>query len=80
MAGSKRPSFLKRQKEQKRLARAAEKRESKRLKKQARAAGHQGGENDNILDDDQALEPIELDDAGAEEPDADAETETETQH
>lgn len=33
-----RPSFLKRQKEQKRLARAAEKRESRRLKRQAAAA------------------------------------------
>ena len=34
VAGNKRPSFLKRQKEQKRLARAAEKRDARRLKKQ----------------------------------------------
>ena len=39
MAGSKRPSFLKRQKEQQRLARAVEKRESKVAKKQAKADG-----------------------------------------
>ena len=37
MAGSKRPSFLKRQKEQKRLARAQEKREARRARKQAKA-------------------------------------------
>jgi hypothetical protein len=36
MAGNKRPSFLKRQKEQARLARAAEKREARRLKKHSR--------------------------------------------
>ena len=39
MAGSKRPSFLKRQKEQARLARAAEKRETRRARKHAKAAG-----------------------------------------
>ena len=39
MAGSKRPSFLKRQKEQARLARAAEKREARRARKHAKAAG-----------------------------------------
>ncbi|HEX7077097.1 MAG TPA: hypothetical protein VF363_01615, partial [Candidatus Eisenbacteria bacterium] len=33
MAGKRRPSFLKRQKEQKRTARAAEKQEARRLKK-----------------------------------------------
>jgi len=36
VAGSKRPSFLKRQKEQKRLARAAEKREARRKKKESK--------------------------------------------
>jgi len=36
VAGNKRPSFLKRQKEQKRTARAAEKREARRIKKQGR--------------------------------------------
>lgn len=39
MAGSKRPSFLKRQKEQARLARATEKREARRARKHAKAAG-----------------------------------------
>lgn len=39
MAGSKRPSFLKRQKEQARLARAAEKREARRARKHAKASG-----------------------------------------
>jgi hypothetical protein len=39
MAGSKRPSFLKRQKEQARLARAAEKRETRRARKHAKASG-----------------------------------------
>ena len=36
MAGNKRPSFLKRQKEQARLARATEKREARRVKKHSR--------------------------------------------
>jgi hypothetical protein len=44
VAGTKRPSFLKRQKEQKRMAKAQEKRETRRMKKQAtaemREAGH----------------------------------------
>jgi len=39
VAGNKRPSFLKRQKEQARAARATEKREAKRLKKERKAAG-----------------------------------------
>ena len=39
MAGNKRPSFLKRQKEQKRLERAAEKREARVRKREARANG-----------------------------------------
>jgi hypothetical protein len=39
MAGTKRPSFLKRQKEQQRLARAVEKRETKAARKQAKADG-----------------------------------------
>lgn len=37
MAGSKRPSFLKRQKEQQRLARATEKREARRARKHAKS-------------------------------------------
>ena len=36
MAGNKRPSFLKRQKEQARLARANEKRDARRVKKHSR--------------------------------------------
>jgi hypothetical protein len=36
MAGNKRPSFLKRQKEQARLARATEKRDARRVKKHSR--------------------------------------------
>ncbi len=39
MAGSKRPSFLKRQKEQARLARAAEKREARLARRHAKANG-----------------------------------------
>ena len=38
MAGRKRPSFLKRQKEQGRLARAAEKREARRARKHDKAS------------------------------------------
>lgn len=37
MPGKQRPSFLKRQKEQKRLARAAAKREERRVRKQGKA-------------------------------------------
>jgi hypothetical protein len=39
VAGSRRPSFLKRQKEQKRRARATEKRETRLARKRAQAAG-----------------------------------------
>ena len=39
VAGVQRPSFLKRQKEQKRAAKAEQKREAKRLNKLAKAAG-----------------------------------------
>jgi hypothetical protein len=39
LARNQRPSFLKRQKEQKRNERAAEKREARRLKRKARADG-----------------------------------------
>ncbi len=38
MPGKSRPSFLKRQKEQKRVERATEKREARRLKKRGKAA------------------------------------------
>ncbi len=39
LAGNKRPSFLKRQKEQQRQARAVEKREVRKARKQAKADG-----------------------------------------
>jgi hypothetical protein len=39
MAGDRRPSFLKRQKEQSRLAKAAKKREAKEARKQAKIEG-----------------------------------------
>ena len=51
MAGSRRPSFLKRQKEQARLARATEKREARRAKKHAKAQGLTPSES---MDDDLA--------------------------
>lgn len=38
MAGNKRPSFLKRQKEQQRQARATQKREARRARKQAKSS------------------------------------------
>ncbi len=44
VAGSKRPSFLKREKEQRRLARAVAKREARRARKQAKAAQVAGSE------------------------------------
>jgi hypothetical protein len=59
MAGSKRPSFLKRQKEQARLARATEKREARRARKHAKANGL---ESADAQDGD--LEPM----MGSEEP------------
>lgn len=54
MAGSRRPSFLKRQKEQKRLARAVEKREARRARKQAKALETAGAEPSQL-----PAEPIE---------------------
>ena len=50
MAASKRPSFLKRQKEQQRAARALEKREAKRARKQAKLAGVPDTEGPEPLD------------------------------
>lgn len=44
MAAKKRPSFLKRQKEQQRLARAAEKREARRARKQGGGMEIAGGD------------------------------------
>jgi hypothetical protein len=54
MAGKNRPSFLKRQKEQQRTARALEKREARRLNKRARTTEvEDGGEPEA------AVEPVE---------------------
>jgi hypothetical protein len=50
MAASKRPSFLKRQKEQQRAARALEKREAKRARKQAKLTGGPDVEGPEPLD------------------------------
>ena len=55
MAGSKRPSFLKRQKEQARLARATEKREARRARKHAKANGLDQAEG---TDADMEMEPL----------------------
>lgn len=66
MAGSKRPSFLKRQKEQARLARAAEKREARRARKLAKANGLTPAEE---AENEAELEPL----AEGEEPAADEE-------
>ena len=44
MAASRRPSFLKRQKEQKRLARSLEKREARQARRRARAESQQDPE------------------------------------
>lgn len=67
MAGGNRPSFLKRQKEQARLARAAEKRETRRARKHAKAQGLVPAE-----ESDDVLTP--MDEANA-EADADAQGE-----
>lgn len=76
MAASRRPSFLKRQKEQARLARANEKREAKRLRKHAKA-NRTEAESD-------ILDPASLDSPddgimGGDEPEETEETE-ETPH
>lgn len=63
MAGSKRPSFLKRQKEQQRIARANEKREVRRARKHAKSLGlTEPGEGDGT---DAMLEPTEMGDDAA---------------
>lgn len=56
MAVSKRPSFLKRQKEQQRLARAVEKRVNRQARKQARADDPSGGDP---IDDMQPMDGTE---------------------
>ena len=63
VAGSKRPSFLKRQKEQQRLARAAEKREARRARKLAKATAAAKPETPEAAEP-QPAEPQEAEDAG----------------
>jgi hypothetical protein len=48
MAGNKRPSYLKRQKEQQRMARAAEKREERRQRKAPKGEGELDGNKDDL--------------------------------
>ena len=64
MAGNKRPSFLKRQKEQQRMARAAEKRESRRLRKQAKRELDEAPALDLDPDPEAALSSLDADDTG----------------
>lgn len=51
MAGKNRPSFLKRQKEQKRLAKAAEKREARRVRKSGEVTAADRGDDFGTLED-----------------------------
>jgi hypothetical protein len=53
LATNKRPSYLKRQKEQQRVARAAEKREARRARKHSKSAGLEEPES--------SVEPTEID-------------------
>lgn len=69
MPAGKRPSFLKRQKEQKRTERAAEKREARRLKK------HGGETKTEEIDGTEVFEPLEGMDDGAEPETTDEEPE-----
>ena len=64
MAGNKRPSFLKRQKEQARLARANEKREARRVKKHSRGMVIEELEVTDSLD---TLEPLDAPEQVSEE-------------
>jgi hypothetical protein len=63
MAGSKRPSFLKRQKEQTRLARAEEKRTARRMKKHAKsnqdAAANEPVDDLGTMDDAGTMDDVE---------------------
>lgn len=69
MAGSKRPSFLKRQKEQARLARASEKRETRLARRHAKANGLAPPDGtDPDLDLDPLVEGEGGDDVEGEEP------------
>ena len=66
MAASKRPSFLKRQKEQARVARASEKRDAKRERKHAKANRDALVENSDMADSPDDV--IADDDRGDETP------------
>ena len=56
VAASRRPSFLKRQKEQKRLARSLEKREARQARRRARAEAQQDSEPTAV---DGSTEPVD---------------------
>lgn len=71
LAASKRPSFLKRQKEQARLARAAEKRSARAERKVARASGELG--DDMMISDSDAAALMGLDDPDDTDTDNDSE-------
>jgi hypothetical protein len=69
MAGNKRPSFLKRQKEQARLARANEKREARRMKKHSRGMVIEELEVPDSFDPPDAPDPLDPPADGTEESD-----------
>lgn len=71
MASSRRPSFLKRQKEQARQARATEKREARRARKHAKANRPEGMDPD-MLENDLAEGEAPDDVNGVEDQDDDA--------
>ena len=60
VAAGKRPSFLKRQKEQQRLARALEKREARQARRQAKAAGVAEAGAESIAEGEAPESPVEL--------------------
>ncbi len=55
---TKRPSFLKRQKEQKRVARAQEKRETRRARKEAKSVGVPVAETPDYSEENNAAEDM----------------------
>jgi hypothetical protein len=72
MPASKRPSYLKRQKEQQRMARATEKREERRRRRETkRLTGDSTEENDVFADSPEGIEPIDDDASDADASDAD---------
>jgi hypothetical protein len=69
MPASKRPSYLKRQKEQQRMARATEKREERRRRRETkRLAPESPEENDAFADSADGIEPTDDDASDADAP------------